>query len=140
MYESPVDLLMANIQTQIIEQQEEAIYKAVFDIGVNVTKDELLRALAYDRQQYEIGFAEGMAAAKPVWIPVTERLPESKEKVLVYGGRTEIWFNGTKQPMPSIHTGYLRGLGEGWFSWDHHDYICDVTHWMPLPEPPKEML
>jgi hypothetical protein len=60
MYESPIDLLMSNIQTQIVEQQEEAIYKAVFDIGVNVTKDELLRALAYDRQQYEIGFADAM--------------------------------------------------------------------------------
>ena len=71
------------------------------------------------------------------WISVKDRLPESKEKVLVYGGRTEIWFNGTKRPMPSIHTGYLRGFGEGWFGWDHHDYICDVTHWMPLPELPQ---
>ena len=49
MYESPIDVLMSNIQTQIIEQQEETIYNAVFDIGVNVKKDELIRALAYDR-------------------------------------------------------------------------------------------
>ena len=59
MYESPIELMMSNIQTQIIEQQGEAIYKAVFDMGVNVKKDELIRALAYDRQQYEIGYAEG---------------------------------------------------------------------------------
>ena len=72
------------------------------------------------------------------WIPVTERLPESKEKLLVYGGNIEIWFNGVKQPMPSIFTGYMRGLDEGWFTWDTDDYISDVTHWMPLPQPPDE--
>lgn len=72
------------------------------------------------------------------WIPVTERLPESKVKILVYGGSIEIWHNGVKQPMPSIFTGYMRGLDEGWFAWESDDYIGNVTHWMPLPEPPKE--
>ena len=71
------------------------------------------------------------------WIPVTERLPESKTKILVYGGSIEIWHNGVKQPMPSIFTGYMRGLDEGWFTWESNDYISDVTHWMPLPEPPN---
>ena len=60
MYKSPIDLLMSNIHTQIIEQQEEAIYKAVMDIGVNVDKGELIRALDYDRQQYKKGYADAM--------------------------------------------------------------------------------
>ena len=63
MYESPIDLLMSNIQTQIIEEQEEAIYKAVFDIGVNVKNDELIRALKYDRDQYNRGHLDGYADA-----------------------------------------------------------------------------
>ena len=79
--------------------------------------------------------ANGVTVQK--WIPVTERLPESKEKILVYGGNIDIWHNGVKQPMPSIFTGYMRGLDEGWFTWDSDYYISDVTHWMPLPEPPK---
>jgi hypothetical protein len=123
MYESPIDLLMSNIQTQIIEQQEAAIYKAVFDIGVNVTKDELLRALAYDRQQYEIGFAEGIAAAKPEWIPATERLPEDASTVLALDS------DGT------ICSAYYVGRWHGGGNLDEDA----VTHWMPLPEPPKEV-
>ena len=81
--------------------------------------------------------ANGVTVQK--WIPVSERLPESKVKILVYGGRIEIWHNGVKQPMPSIFAGYMRGLDEGWFTWESDDYISDVTHWMPLPEPPKEV-
>lgn len=71
------------------------------------------------------------------WIPVTERLPESETKILVYGGNDLIWVNGVNKPMPSIYTGYMRGLDEGWFTWDEQRYICNVTYWMPLPEPPK---
>ena len=107
---------------------------------------ELLeQSLIYDGTGREMRFTGGdvtpclisNGVTVPEWISVKDRLPESKEKILVYGGRTEIWFNGVKQPMPSIHTGYMRGLGEGWFTWDRHDYISDVTHWMPLPQPPK---
>ena len=79
--------------------------------------------------------ANGVTIQK--WIPVTERLPESKTKVLVYGGNELIWENGVKRPMPSVYTGYMRGLDEGWFTWEEHKYIVNATHWMPLPEPPE---
>ncbi len=72
------------------------------------------------------------------WIPVTERLPESKTKILVYGGNELIWVNGVNKPMPSVYTGYMRGLDEGWFTWNEQKYIVNVTHWMPLPQAPKE--
>jgi hypothetical protein len=74
------------------------------------------------------------------WIPVSERLPDFKTKVLVYGGATPVWVNGVKQPIPGIYTGYTRGYDEGWFTWDDFKVIYPVTHWMPLPEPPKEEL
>jgi len=25
-----------------------------------------------------------------------------------------------------------------WYSYEHRGYIKNVTHWMPLPEPPKD--
>ena len=67
--------------------------------------------------------------AKPVtdnnvgkWIPVTERLPEYGQEVLVYTGNM-------KKP---IVMGYK-------FWKKDYDSWCHVTHWMPLPEPPKEV-
>ena len=57
------------------------------------------------------------------WIPVTERLPEEFKEVLVYR------FTGCEvDSCVSIQKGY----------WSY-DPVCEykVTHWMPLPEPPK---
>lgn len=59
MYRSPIELLITDIDTQIVEQQEEQIYKAVVNIIPSVDKEELLRALKYDRGQYEKGYADG---------------------------------------------------------------------------------
>ncbi len=65
------------------------------------------------------------------WIPVTERLPEDRSDVLVVAYWHERW-----------------GVYMGWCAperaaWSVHIGIGDrsdiaITHWMPLPEPPKE--
>jgi hypothetical protein len=67
------------------------------------------------------------AFAKQGWIPVSERMPEEDEDVLVF----------TKDSQPEMHVASLDedGIwypshGDGW-------EFPDVTHWMPLPEPPK---
>lgn len=61
---------------------------------------------------------------KPHWIPVTERFPEEKTSVLVYrrGDRLQ----------PTMRIDVCPYLGDGIFC------LLNVTHWMPLPEPPKE--
>jgi hypothetical protein len=59
MYKSPIDVMIADIQHQIAQQQDEEIYKAVVSVGINVDKDELIRALQYDRRQYDKGYAAG---------------------------------------------------------------------------------
>ncbi len=63
MYKSPIDILVADIQHQIVQQQDEEIYKAVVSVGINVDKEELIRALSYDRHQYSKGYADGRASA-----------------------------------------------------------------------------
>ena len=63
MYNSPIELLVTDIQHQIIKQQDEEIYQAVLHYVPNVDKGELLRALEYDRGQYEKGYADGKADA-----------------------------------------------------------------------------
>ena len=59
MYKSPIDIIYGQMQTQI----EGDILKAVQSYGINVDKDELIRALEYDRDQYDKGYADGYAVA-----------------------------------------------------------------------------
>lgn len=49
MYESPIEL----IRTQMKMTLDNEIFKAVQNVGVNVDKEELLKALQYDRSQYQ---------------------------------------------------------------------------------------
>ena len=55
MYKSPVELIYGQLQTQI----EGDVMRAIQQVGVNVDKDELIRALQYDRGQYNKGYADG---------------------------------------------------------------------------------
>jgi hypothetical protein len=59
---------------------------------------------------------------KSRWIPVTERLPEEAGCYLV-----------------AVKNDHKRRYSKtAWFSHDSWFARQDVTHWMPLPEPPKE--
>lgn len=64
------------------------------------------------------------------WISINERLPEEGILVLV-------WFCGRGHEKITIDSIVPR---ESRFSdvpcWGHHSWN-NVTHWMPLPEPPK---
>ena len=126
MYKSPIEVLVADIQHQIAKQQDEETYKAVVSVGINVDKEELIRALAYDRHQYMKGHIDGVAEATPRWISVKdERKPKVGEEVLV------VIFNGHET---YIDTDFLVSDRE----WYIESEKRKVTHWMPLPEPPKE--
>ena len=64
------------------------------------------------------------------WIPVTERLPEPFVSVVVH--------MPLEEPMPTVHEGFLVDE-EKWYA-AHFDREKDeISHWMPLPEPPKEV-
>lgn len=116
MYKSPIDIVYGQMQTQM----EGDILRAVQSYGINVDKEELIRALEYDRGQYYKGYDD----ATPKWIPVTERLPEEDKPVLA-------WTNCGSFCESAKWTGY------GWnVTWDYEE-LFEVTHWMPLPEPPK---
>lgn len=59
----------------------------------------------------------------PSWIPVTEKLPEKYDPVLVYS------------PTGIMVDAYI-GVYDGKDYFGMNTY--HVTHWMPLPAPPKE--
>ena len=60
MYESPISLLMNDIYTDVVKRQEEGVYQAIVKYGINVDKDELVKALEYDRKQYGFGYKDGV--------------------------------------------------------------------------------
>ena len=55
MYESMINV----IQQQAQVDMENAIMGAIKKVGISVDKEELIRALKYDRGQYEKGYADG---------------------------------------------------------------------------------
>lgn len=130
MYKSPIDIIYGQMETKM----EGDILRAVQKYGINVDKDELLRALQYDRGQYEKGYAD----ATPKWISVTDGMPEliPCDAGTAYSEAVNVLTSGRK---------VLTAI------WDGFDWICDaefwdaedeeITHWtpvlLPLPQPPK---
>lgn len=55
MYESPIDVIYKDIVINV----EDEIFKAVQNINIVVDRDELLKALKYDRDSYLKGFEDG---------------------------------------------------------------------------------
>lgn len=61
MYQSPIEMIYTDIQTQIKEEADKRIYEIMQQCGIHVDKDELIKALQYDRRQYERGYLDGYA-------------------------------------------------------------------------------
>lgn len=60
MYENPINAIITEMQMQTIKRAEEDVYQAVLRHDINVDKEELVKALQYDRQQYEKGYEDGI--------------------------------------------------------------------------------
>lgn len=61
MYESPITIVYGDIQTEFKRETESLIVSCVQNVGVDVNKDELVKALSYDRDQYDKGYADAKA-------------------------------------------------------------------------------
>lgn len=60
MYKSPIEVVVSHVQEMIIQKQEEQTCAAIQKVGIKVDKQELLKALAYDRGQYQKGYTDGI--------------------------------------------------------------------------------
>lgn len=64
------------------------------------------------------------------WISVTNRLPNQGFEVIICdsdGNVSTAWyFNNLTRHLPN-----------GWYD-NEYDTVYNVTHWMPLPQPPKQ--
>lgn len=65
MYNPPIGIktMTSRLVEEVNKDTNERIVSAVLSYGIDVDKEELLRALRYDREQYEKGYAAGYYAA-----------------------------------------------------------------------------
>lgn len=83
--------------------------------------------------------------SKHRWIPVTERLPDTMKDKSVYSG-----WSAEIAPSDDVlcYLGREKRQTVAWYSHTYKEWTTvdentvykygEVTHWMPLPEPPKE--
>lgn len=67
-YDSPIQVIASQIEMTM----DGEILKACQRVGVDVNKDELIKALNYDREQYEKGYADRGNKIVPVTLEMDE--------------------------------------------------------------------
>lgn len=58
-YESPIEITQKLTKMEIEKRIEGDILTAIYSYGIDVDKEELIRALRYDREQYNKGYDDG---------------------------------------------------------------------------------
>ena len=106
---------------------EDVVYKAADAIEELQQTAEHYKGCADDWYKEACDYQ----AILPRWVPVTERLPEDEKSVVVWSAET------TYSPSFMTFGIWRREWGRWDSSWDDEELSC-ITHWMPLPEPPKE--
>ena len=79
-------------------------------------------------QAYKNGYEAGKRDATSKWISVKDRLPEPFVSVLVQ--------MPDEQPFPTVREGFISNDGI-WQSAMFRREPGEVTHWQPMPQPPK---
>lgn len=132
MYESPITETIADISSQIRKAQDgHLMYEVQQAIGYEINKEELIKALNYDREQYQKGYEDGRKDNE--WIPVSERLPSSEEYIENNG--LFIVSDGNRSYSEWFDIYDKQKFGEPTMNRFRIDYC--VIAWKPLPEPYK---
>ena len=131
MYKSPIEVFQTGIEYQL----ENEIMSMVQKYGITVDKDELLRALRYDRNQYDKGYTEGYEDGLNAcpWISVeNDRKPRHLEDCFityVFGENGMTFFGEAR---------YYAFGGNGLIDRPHFSNEgvdgMRVTHWMSVPK------
>ena len=96
------------------------------------------------KYQRDIRQLDTSTAPATKWIPVTERLPEVIDSYLVvvkykYDFEKAYTIDTDVATYDPCGSGYIDNCWNTYTDWDEGQQYLHVTHWMPLPEPPKEV-
>lgn len=81
-YKSPVTTFVEHINTDLRSEELKAVMNATVRLGVEVDEGELLKALQYDRNQYEQGYRNGYDAGYRKSTDLAEEIFAEIEDVL----------------------------------------------------------
>ena len=71
-YKSPINITFDELKFRLNEDFERHVVEAIQSYQVEVDRDELIRALLFDRRQYDRGFEDG----KPVHVLIKNKLSD----------------------------------------------------------------
>ena len=130
-----LDTVFKALNAQSKQSKEESLLASkskadsILEAKLEVVKYIVTAKLAEAEEQRICAGWNDAVDAMPRWISVEERLPDDQRDVLAVNGH-----------------GYIRMMGlwgkrgEQW-RWLHNGrfvHYNDISHWTPLPEPPKE--
>lgn len=109
-------LRKANVYLADLKKENEMLVKQLCE------KEDMIREA--EGRFYEL--QKQLSEKKPEWISVEDRLPGTRDNVLAYD-------------INDIGTIYIAFYFDGLWRQDDipHVGVDTITHWMPLPEPPK---
>ena len=112
-----------------VNEYDSGYAKLMYDAADAI--EELQKAVYFHKYNSEFWEDKYNSLVDEKWIPVTERLPEPKF--------AREWY------LVSLRSGCVKTLAfekggrtDNLFRPGWHETASPVTHWMPLPEPPKE--
>lgn len=62
MYQSPIETYEQIVSSNFAEKFDDLVLEQIKKLGVVVDKEELIKALEYDRDQYQKGYKDGRAS------------------------------------------------------------------------------
>ena len=75
-YDIPISAQIDQMNRMISQSFEDQVINAVYNVGVKINKDGLVKALNQDRERYEQAYCEGFAAAKKIYEAKLRRIAE----------------------------------------------------------------
>jgi len=77
-YQSPISQIYKDVEYKFKEDMENKTMEAVHHFGISVDKEELIKALQYDRNQYDKGYSDGRASAIKTGHWIESNIPNEK--------------------------------------------------------------
>ena len=109
-YESPIMVTVQEMSTMCNEVIDDHVLQVVKKIGVVVDKEELIKAIQYDRGQYEKGYADGKADGC--------RFKEALEAIVWYDGHYA-WLKKLRDELEACEGFYPKPDSIEWYTEQH---------------------